>query len=359
MVRDTLRSLSEPPADPFRERRPLRWLEKAQLLGGQFQFETDSAALRRIVRHAFRGLPDHRLAGRGPRILVKLLVSSGSGSGSSRHQIQDEPPPVRPIAGAALLGCAMESANCVAISVRDREALIVVSKDMLRFPYHIRYELLEFAVYTLAARVQHLVPLHAACVGAGGKGLLVLGSSGAGKSTLALNCLLQGLEFVAEDSVLVAPRRLLATGLANFLHIRSDSRHLIGRPGKAAAALRASPTIHRRSGIEKLEIDLRRPGFKLAARPLPIAALVIVSAQSAARGALLRPLSAAVALEKLTSSQQYAASQPGWREFCKQVGHLPAFELRRGGDPLDSVDAVRTLLTSTLRRPSSGGRAVR
>jgi hypothetical protein len=58
---------------------------------------------------------------------------------------------------------------------------------MLRFPYHARYELIEFAVFTLAARAQGLVPLHAACVGEEGRGLLLMGESGAGKSTASLH----------------------------------------------------------------------------------------------------------------------------------------------------------------------------
>ena len=36
------------------------------------------------------------------------------------------------------------------------------------------------AVFTLAARVQQLVPLHAACVGLKGRGVLIMGASGAG-----------------------------------------------------------------------------------------------------------------------------------------------------------------------------------
>ena len=49
-----------------------------------------------------------------------------------------------------------------------------------------RYEMLEFAVFTLASRVQGVVPLHAACIGRRGRGLLLMGDSGAGKSTAAL-----------------------------------------------------------------------------------------------------------------------------------------------------------------------------
>ena len=135
---------------------------------------------------------------------------------------------------------------------------------MLRYPYHLRYELLEFAVYTLAARTQGLVPLHAACIGHGGHGVLLLGDSSSGKSTVALHCLLNGLEFLAEDSVLVEPRTLRATGVANFLHLRSDSLRWLTRKSDLAR-VRRSPLIRRRSGARKFELDLRQGGYPLRA----------------------------------------------------------------------------------------------
>jgi len=113
---------------------------------------------------------------------------------------------------------------------------------MRRFPYHTRYELIEFAVFTLAARVQSLVSLHAACVGHGGRGVLLLGPSGSGKSTVALQCLLQGLDFVAEDSVFVETGSMLTTGIANFMHVRSDSLRWVerARDARRSAARRSS-----------------------------------------------------------------------------------------------------------------------
>src|SRR5258708_6306038 len=100
---------------------------------------------------------------------------------------------------------------------------------MLRFPYHIRYELIEFAVFMLACRAQRLVPMHAACVGLDGRGILLMGPSGSGKSTVALHCLLAGFDFLSEDSVFVASKSMGATGVANFLHVREDSLRWLGR----------------------------------------------------------------------------------------------------------------------------------
>jgi hypothetical protein len=49
------------------------------------------------------------------------------------------------------------------------------------------------------------VALHAACLVAGGKGLLISGRPGAGKTTLALHLMDLGLEYGGDDIVLIAP----------------------------------------------------------------------------------------------------------------------------------------------------------
>jgi energy-coupling factor transporter ATP-binding protein EcfA2 len=320
-----------------------------QLLGGQFDFETDSARLLRIVRQAYARLPAHRLAAVAPRLRIRLLITPGATARAATRTVR-EPPPVRPLAGAGILGGAMGCANFVALTPRQHAALIVVARDMLRYAYHIRYELLEFAVYVLAARVQRLVPLHAACLGYGKHGLLLIGPSGSGKSTVVLHGLLAGLDFLAEDSVLVKPQGLLATGVANFVHLRRDSLRFFAGPERATL-IRRSSVIRRRSGVEKLEIDLRRPPYRLAGAPLPIRAVVFISARSAGSRALLTRLSTSVVLERLAASQRYATQQPGWRAFRERVARLPGYELRRGPHPLAAVEAVRRLLAAPSKRP--------
>jgi hypothetical protein len=222
-----------------------------------------------------------------------------------------------------------------------------VSPRMLRFPYHTRYELIEFAIFTLTARAQGLVAMHGACVGRAGSGVLLMGPSGAGKSTVTLQCLTEGLEILAEDSVFVTPDTLLATGVSNFLHVRADSLRWVARLTRAK--LRQSPVIRRRSGVRKYEIDLRAGGYRLAARPLKIGAIVFLSAQNAAGRPLLKRLSQKEALPMLLHEQAYAANQPSWAPFVRSVKRLPLFELRRGEHPRESVAALRELIEASSR----------
>ncbi|MEA3196919.1 MAG: hypothetical protein QOF32_971 [Gammaproteobacteria bacterium] len=327
-------------ADPFGERSPAMMRKHLHLLGGRFQFESNSAELLRLVDAAFANLPRHRLSATIPHLRVRLALMSG---GRASRRRRSEPPALDMVSGAGFLGGATDASNFVVLSPQERAALVVVSPQMLKFPYHTRYELIEFAVFTLAARSQKLASLHAACVGRHGRGILLMGPSGSGKSTVTLHCLLEGFDFLSEDSVFVTPDTMLATGIANFLHVRSDSLRWLER-SRDAAAIRKSPVIQRRSGVKKFEVDLRRGDYRLAPSPQKLAAVVFLSPQSADGGPLLERLPKSRLLAKLAATQGYAANQPEWKTFSKNVAKLDAFELRRGRHPSEGVEALEALL---------------
>lgn len=331
--------------DPFRERR--RGVRRAtlQLLGARFVFESESAELMRVVDWAFAGLPRHTLSARVPRLAVKLVLGGKPGSRNPA-----EPAPLATSSGVGFLCGASPKTSMAAVYPSGRAALVVVERELLRFPYHLRYELIEFAVFTLAARAQNLMPLHAACVGSGGRGLLLLGASGAGKSTAMLHCALAGLDTVSEDSLFVTPDTLRATGVANFLHVRRESLRFLS--AREAAQLRRSPVIRRRSGVEKLEIDLRQPRFRLAPRPVELAGVVELCPQDPGAGASLTAIGSRRILARLRDTQPYAAGLPGWRVFSRAARRLPAFELRRGRHPNDTVEVLQQLLRGIPPRRS-------
>ncbi len=338
----------EPAPDPFGERDRPRLALRAQLLGGAFRFETDSPALLRIAQNAYAGLPPHVLSAPPPQLRVRLALLAGASGRSAR-----EPPPVQALAAGAVLCGAFASSSFTALSVEQRAALVAVSPGMLRFAYHVRYELLEFAAYVLAGRAQGLVPLHGACVGRDGRAILLMGSSGAGKSTLALHSALRGLEFLAEDSVLVVPQTLRATGVANFLHLRPDGLRLITEDS-ARRAVRRSRMIRRRSGVQKFEIDVRRGPFQLAAAPSRLAAVVFLRRETRRRGDPLTRIAPRTVTARLTALQPYAARQPGWQTFLARAARVPAWELCRSGHPSDAVDVLESLLSTDVR--GAGGR---
>ena len=325
-------------SDPFAEQAAPVGRESLQLLGCRVEFESNSRELLQLVRTAFAGLPRHRLGAAIPQLRIKALLTSGT----AVHR-RSEPPSLNMVAGAGLLGGATAASSFVILSPAQRAGLVIVPPAMLRFPYHIRYELIEFAVFTLAARVQQLMPLHAACVGRDGHGVLLMGESGSGKSTVSLLCLLAGFEFLSEDSVFVTPDTLAATGMANFLHVRASSLRWITQASEVAA-IRKAPVIRRRSGVRKFEVDLRRKCYRLAERPLQIRSLVFLSHAAAQKQPALRALSRSEMLARLTVAQAYGAGQPRWKAFCSKLAGIQSFELRRGRHPSESVEALQRLI---------------
>jgi hypothetical protein len=333
-----MRPSINPVTDPFGERAAPLQRRSLHLLGALVRFESNSARLLRLVDHAFAGLPRHRLWAQTPRLRVRLQLSAGR-----RRPSTSQPPPLTTFAGPGLLGGAIDQSNLAVISPAQGSALILVSRDMLRHAYEVRYELIEFALYVLVARAQGLVPLHAAVVGRHGRGLLLVGDSGAGKTTMALHCLLQGLEIVSEDGVFVLPDELLATGNASFLHLHRGGLRLLNGH-KIAGWIRSSPIIRRRGGAHKYEVDLRRTGYRLARSAMTIQAVVFLSKRRASKRQLLVPVAARHTAARLAVLQPYGASQLGWRRLTKNLADVRAFELRRGSDPGLAVEALRELL---------------
>jgi hypothetical protein len=326
-------------ADPFCERPESLFSMHKQILGARFHFESDSPALLDLVEAAYGGLPPHRFPSVAPEFRIELrLVSREGGLGDI------EPPPVQVQSGVGLICGVMDASNYVVLAPDRQCALVVASQDMLGRPYHLRYELIEFAVFTLATRGQGLVPLHGACVGRRGHGVLLLGASGSGKSTLALHSLLQGLDFLAEDAVFVQPESLLATGVANYLHVQADALRFVDED-TTRRWIRQSPVIRRRSGVEKFEADLRRGYGRLAPHPLKLVGAVFVSGQPAEDpDVLLRRVPMEDIAARLCADQPYASGQPGWSRFVQQLMQIGVHELRRGRHPQASVDALLRLL---------------
>lgn len=318
-------------ADPFGEHTPLPLRRCARLLGADVEFASHSEALMAAVEAAYADLPAHDL-GAQASLHIELRLQAGDADWQT-------PPPPRMLGGAGLLGVALDAGNLALALPDTARGLVSVTPAMLAHPYHLRYELLEFVVFTLASRTLGLLPLHAGCVGAQGQGALLMGESGAGKSTASLAALAEGLEFLTEDACFVHPGSLLATGIANFLHLRVDG---LGWTDEALRErVQAAPVIHRRSGVAKHEVDLRGGWARLAAAPLQLRHLVFTSAEPAPDGQLLTPLDAAETRERLRVSQPLAALRPGWSAL--EAAGLHGWRLRRGGHPRDAARAIRRL----------------
>jgi hypothetical protein len=322
-------------SDPFRERSGQSQVRRLRLLGADFRFSADDGRLLDIVDSAFAGLPPLRFPHSPVELDVRLQLQAGG-------RPRGEPPMAQYSSGAGLLCGTMDAHNFAIVDSAGRRAYVAIGEPMLRSTYHARYELLEFAAMTLAARTQNLVPLHGACIASRGRGVLLLGESGAGKSTLCLHGLLDGFELISEDSVFIEPATLRAVGLANFLHLRSGSTRFL-RAKSLVRSIHESPTIRRRSGVRKVELDVRQSPLRAAQRTPRIVATVFVAARRGRNGAELMRLNAPGFGARLARDQPYATEQKGWPAFVA-AARGNAYELRRGEQPQDSVRLLRKLL---------------
>jgi hypothetical protein len=329
------------PRDPFAERQVLRHRRRVRVLGAHVIAESNSRRLLDLLDHAFANLPVHRLRARAPRLTLQLVLASEKAPVTARRQI----PPLRLRSGGGLLIGSFDADSFAVVDVERRHALVHVSRRLLAAPYHLRYELIEFSLLTLAPRALGLVPLHAACVARGGQAVLLCGDSGAGKSTLTVAALRAGFSLVAEDAVFVDVRSMRITGGANFLHLGRESLRFIDDPG-LRARFRAAPRIRRRSGARKLELDVRAASLPQARRAPRLAALVVLSPRSSKTRRLLRPLSRSAAGGALDRLQPYAAGQSSWPGFVARATRLPVFQLARGEHPREGAKQLLSLLGS-------------
>jgi hypothetical protein len=312
---------------------------RVSVLGGDFTAETSERALLALAVEAFGGLPKHKLERRPQRFTVRLALTAHPPT----WRRGSAPPAPTLHAGAGLLCATVDAGNFVVVDDTMSRALVCISQAMLRQRYHARYELVELAFLTLAARGQSLIPLHAACVGTNGSGVLLMGGSGAGKSTLSLHALAAGLQLLSEDSAFVALEGLRVTGVPSYLHLAPQALRFL-RSKALLRTIERSPTIERRSGARKFEVDLRELDGRIAPAPLRLTAAVFLSPREAGARPALRALGRAALLARLRREQPYASAQPNWREFERRVVAAPAYELRRTEHPDTAVELLRGLL---------------
>jgi len=326
--------------DPFGEGARAQLHARLSVLGGDFAVRSSNRALLELALDAFGGMPRQRLERRPPRLTVQLVLNYQQKTWARG----EAPPPPVFSSGAELLCATIDAGNFAVVDVAMSRALISVSRAMLDQAYYPRHELVELAFLTLAARAQALVPLHAACVGVNGKGVLLMGASGTGKSTLSLHALADGMQLLSEDSAFVAADSLRIMGVPNYLHVAPNALGFLRR-GSLRRTIERSPVIQRRSGVRKFEVDLRELRAKTARAPLRLAAAVFLSRRTANRDRALEALAPDAVVSRLRREQPYALQRSSnWAGFERRVAAVPSYELRRTEHPDIAVRQLRELL---------------
>jgi energy-coupling factor transporter ATP-binding protein EcfA2 len=325
--------------DPFGERTPTDYGVKVNVLGCKISVKSTDQALLDLAIDSFESLPHYRLNQRSPGLSVSLILTS-----QTRTWSRDaEPPQPAFSSGSDILCATVDAGNFAVVDPSMSRALICISAAMLQHPYHARYELIEFAMLTLASRVQSLVPLHAACVGSTNSGLLLMGPSGSGKSTLGLHALAGAMQFLSEDSAFVSSSSLKVAGVPNYLYLQRETFKFL-EAGQLRRQIQTSPMIRRRSGVKKYQVNLREIPGNIARAPLQLAATVMLSRRKVTVQPALKELSRKLFVSRLRREQPYAMSNSNWMEFEDSIAKLPAYELRRTVHPDIAVRELQGLL---------------
>jgi hypothetical protein len=177
---------------------------------------------------------------------------------------------------------------------------------------------------------------HAATLGIGGAGALIVGASGSGKSGTTLAGLLNGLESAGDDYVLLEQGDDL-TAHAVFRIFKQDSKGLrrVGLdPGLVGAT-----TVNWHGKHEFDAQELKPRGFvnRLSIR------CILAPELARLDRTFIEPLSAANAALALAPSavlQLQGDTREGFRFFAELSRRLPAFRVRLSEDPLEIADAI-------------------
>ena len=138
---------------------------------------------------------------------LRVLVTNG------RSESKPAPPTFR--GQGHLLVLAADAHNFASCDLERSIAACWVSCSVAQRRASFRYHYLEAIVHTLLSH-RDLTPIHASCVAANGRGVLLSGPPGSGKSSLAFACAMAGLTFVSDD--------------VSYLLRDGDDRTVLGRP---------------------------------------------------------------------------------------------------------------------------------
>lgn len=169
--------------------------------------------------------------------------------------------------------------------------------------------------------------LHAAAVGTGGKGVLVVGRGGSGKSTFAVSCLAAGLDFVSDDYALLSTSGpLVARPLYSVVALNPDMWEKLPQVGQPITEANGSF----RGGKPQFQVNPERfsPGLEIQA--------IIMPKLTGAQEPTITPISPSKAMAQLihsTITQIESRKDTGLvRGMAARLAQLPVYEMGMSTD---------------------------
>jgi HPr Serine kinase C-terminal domain len=214
--------------------------------------------------------------------------------------------PPRPVSRGyrGLLSIIADGSNYVICDLNQGFGYGWFSQGALSQRAYFRYYFLEGAALSLLA-MNHVTPLHAACVALKGRGVLLCGESGAGKSSLAYACARDGWTYVADD--------------ATYLVREYMGRYVVGNPNQIRfrpSAISLFPELEgkgitpRAAGKPSIEAATSELSGIITAKACQVEHVVFLNRQSSNQSTLL-PFSKDLARQWFTDSSEGVGEMHG------------------------------------------------
>jgi hypothetical protein len=221
--------------------------------------------------------------------------------------------------------------NVFIFDLLRREISATVSPQLAATPAFWNDTLFPIAIGVLGPAIG-VVPLHAACLVADGKGLLIAGASGAGKSTLAVALAQAGLNYVSDDWTYIGYDR------------RGLSAHGVGAPAKLMPdAIRHFPDLARFELSVALNGELAyllsaSEAFAANSARTCVPRWFVFLERTSRSGCDITPIPAEQTHRYVESSveplpKELSSAAHNRTEIISQIALLPSWRLRYGGTP--------------------------
>ena len=317
--------------DPMRRFAPTPYVACLRVMGRAVRLETNSSTLLTHMVELFARYPG---AGERPEFLWRIVVDSDvpfCQPWPRRSTFSDD----------GLRFAQFGQRNFLAVNLEAREAIAFVAEGLVEDALGFTSPFIDTLFYMTAGSLG-LVPLAAACVSSGTKGLLVLGVPNQGKTTASYLAAQGGLTYHADQSVFleIASGGLRAWG--DFVPIAFRPQTLQFLPELESRARPFSYCDFNFYYLLRDKLDPEQPGF------VTPACCVVLERESSAVPRLAR----LAKTDFYNSLSDYIAFNDDDR-FEKQrlailaaLAQLPAYHLAYDSDPASAAPFLRRLLTS-------------
>lgn len=326
------RKMEKKRQDPLRRFVPTPFATDLPVMGRTIRLETDSEL---ILDQIAKFLERHVRKSRGtPEFLWRIVTEAGAGMIPSWPEISafsEDGLRLNSIGQQSFLGIDLESREAVGILT---EAL-AADEAGLRSPFLDN-------LFCMTASTLRLVPLSAACVALGEKGLLVFGPPNSGKTTSGYLSTRLGLEFHADQVVFLEIEGAELRAWGDFLPavFRPEALQLLPE-------LRAATHPFHYRDLTFFYLEKKRFQSSEAHPVIPLCSVFLERRQPC--GACLAPLSGLELHHRLTENQLFKDDQRFEAQrtaVFRALGELPAYRLAYGADPAEAVDFYRNILVS-------------